>query len=172
MEIRVKNVFLLILLFFIVRLFFYDIVVFQITSILNSGLPPGLRGYISRLLRYLGRDTSVNITTGFLRRLVLVGLFLFLYGKSKIKNVYFNIYLLGFFVYILFMGNPVMASRTSLSFEFFMCPMFASVIKPRVMTWKAWCITGITLFILLLLLITVLQKGNAIPYQSYIGFVQ
>lgn len=165
----IRDVFVLIFLAFSICLFLYPVInllLLTITEIINQ---PILHSYIKRLTSYLSADIEKFISIGFMRRFVFVCLFIWLNGKKKISNIYFNIYMFGYILYILFMGNAILSTRLSASFELFMAPMFAVAIKERVFTWKSVYVSGIISFVLLLLYITVLINGDAIPYQTFIN---
>ena len=172
--IHIKVVSFFILFAFIIRIFLLPVItilLLNVSDIIISKFinQPLLYNRVSDLLHYFITDIEKLINIGFIRRFVVLLLFVYLNGKKRINNIYFNIYLFGYILYIIFMGNVVLSIRFSVPFEIFMAPMFASVIKNNISTWKTINVFGILSLMLLLLFISTLRNGNAIPYQTFLN---
>ena len=147
-----------------VRLFFFGMIISAIEFLFSrfsryTYLFSAVRGYLS-----LGTESLV--TVGFIRRLSFVLLFLLLHGHRKIENVYFNTYLLGVCIYILFMGNSVLSIRFAMSFEAALIPLFADM-RFRFTRKNAHFVLLMSI-LSILLLTTTLLKSNAVPYRTYL----
>jgi hypothetical protein len=165
-KINIKFIFFLIASFFIVRVLLFPAILSILTKIISSVNQPVLVSFLERVSIYLKLKPSVIISIGFIRRLIFLILFIFMNEDKTINNIYFNIYFIGYLIYIFFMGNDVLSTRMSLSFEFFMIPLFTTGFKE--FTRKNIYIICFLSLLLLLLFITILRNGNAIPYQTYL----
>ncbi len=166
-EISVKTVLLLVVGFYIFRVFIFDFVILHLISFLSSKVE---NLFFQRLFIYLNEQGSSLLTVGLIRRLVFISSFLLLNKKRTVSSVYFNAYLVGFFIYIFFLGNTVLSARMSMSFEAMMIPMFANLkIKP---SWKTMhcilivCVVSVALFGYSML------NGKAVPYTSYLFLIK
>lgn len=189
---KIKNIYKLIVIVYIIKLLLYthllNFITFNVSYFLNSPL----QVTISHLLGYLKDNNNVILTIGLIRRLALIILYLCIkrtipdekkYSNSKsiiyknfnsvenkqiIKDYYFNGYLTGVLIYILFMGNEVMANRCSLMFDILMIPMFSNL--------NFKCKINNFYFIALIYLLSIaiyiytLINGTAVPYQSYLFY--
>lgn len=148
----------------VIRFIFFDIVVYTIEFLFlrfnqNTYIFSAVRGY-------LNNGTESILTIGFIRRIIYIALFLLLNGRKSIKNVYFNTYLLGVCIYTVFMGNSVLSNRFSLSFEAALIPLFANL-KFK-LSWKNAHLLACVYILSTALLVMLLSKSNAVPYQSYL----
>lgn len=111
-------------------------------------------------------STSNLLTVGMFRRVVLICIYMLINKKHVIKDIYFNSFWLGSIIYILFIGNEVLANRSSLTLEIMMVPAFANLnIKL-----KGNCIfyLGILFLISLLIYLYTIINGSVIPYCTYL----
>lgn len=163
-RLSIKKIIAIICMTIIVRFFFFDMVVYAIEFLFlrfnkNTYLFSAVRGYLSK-------GTESLFTVGFMRRIVYIVLFLLLNGRKSIQNVYFNTYLLGVCIYTVFMGNSVLSNRFSLSFEVALIPLFSNL--QFKLSWKSTYLLVCVYILSLSLLIMILSKSNAVPYQSYL----
>lgn len=137
-------------------------------SLLEKIQIPALRLYILMVKSHLVNGSSGKIVTmGGIRRLVILFLFILLEGKKRFSNPYFNLYLLGSLMYLLFMGNETMAGRMSMSFEVFAAPFIANLSVKY--SWEKIYVLLAYLFLCILLFIILLSNSpNAIPYKTYL----
>jgi hypothetical protein len=123
--------------------------------------------YFTQLSNYFAVFEFSIFNFGFIRRVVVVVLFIIINKEKKINNCFFNLYLIGTLLYILFMGNDIAAHRFSLCFDVFMIPLFADI----TIKWNYKNIAIVSLFLLLcfvLYTITINAKGYVVPYQTYL----
>jgi hypothetical protein len=124
-----------------------------------------LHGRLSYFILYF-KNREFEITSGFIRRLFIILIFIFLSEKKQIKNSFFNFYFLGFIMFILFSGYEQFAYRMSLCFDVFMIPLFANLkLKSNFRTIVAISMLLIILFFTYWL---PLRNGYAVPYQTYL----
>jgi hypothetical protein len=122
---------------------------------------------LAQLSNYLFINKFSILIPGFIRRIVVIILFILITDKKRISNRYFYLYLIGTFFYILFMGNDIFAYRMSLVFDVFMIPLFADITIKR--TYKNIGIIFSLLIVLFVLYWTTINaKGYVVPYQTYI----
>ena len=167
--IKIKSVVGIIFLLAIIRIFLFSAMTTLMLDVLEANSGSVLYRYIGKAMRYLEMDMKSSIDIGFIRRFVIIILFVLINGRLKINNIYFNIYLYGYMFYILFMGNAVLSNRASASFEFFIVPMFASALKGKYISYKTIHIYAVLAVIMLMLFITTLLNGNAVPYQTFLN---
>lgn len=141
-------------------------------SILEKFQIPALKLYVLMVKSHLLNGGSGKIVTvGGIRRVVILVLFVLLERKKRFCNPYFNVYLLGSLMYLLFMGNETMAGRMSMSFEVFAAPFIAKLSGKY--NWERIYVLLAYLLLCILLFITSLSNSpNAIPYQTYLWGVQ
>jgi hypothetical protein len=158
---KIQTVIIVILLAMFTRLFLLDFLLSVMTFII------GLRtsAMASQLTAYL-IPVDFTITLGFIRRVVIILLFLLLNNKKPVDNCFFNLYLIGFFIYILFMGNDILAYRACLSFDIFVMPLFADL---RIKYTEKNIISTIVLIIILFVTYwSSLMDGYELPYRTYL----
>jgi hypothetical protein len=165
-KLNIRTVFILILCATITRFFLFDLGLSVINSTVHKMNNQTFSGSVDRLIIYLQVESANIISLGYIRRLLFIILFIYINSKKTIHNVYFNIYLAGYILYILFMGNDTLSARMSMSFEFFMIPLFANSFSG--FTMKKFYAVGVLSFVLFLLCVVALRNGNAIPYKSYL----
>jgi hypothetical protein len=158
----IGTIFFLIFLVLIIRIYFLSLGLSILVEIFDKFNKQIFTAFTKRLMIYLTLKPDDIISLGFIRRLVFVIFFVYVNSQKRIANIYFA----GYIIYILFMGNEILATRMSLPFEFFMIPLFANSFNQ--FTMKRFYTIGMLSFILLLLYITTLRNGNAIPYESYL----
>lgn len=162
-EISVRRVWTLVILLLIFKIFVFNFLVAKILEVLSLYIG---NLFLQRLYVYMSLENTFLITVGLIRRLVFLSLFLILYDRKKITDVYFNAYIVGVVIYIVFMGNSVLSSRMSMSYDAMMIPMFANIKFNK--NWKSiYCLIGVCL-ISVALFYVVISGGNAVPYRSYI----
>ena len=159
----VKQIMQIVFAFLLFKIIFFDFIVVKLLAFLSQRVG---NLFLQRLFIYLRGEKSSLITVGLIRRLFFLVLFILLHGRNKIFNMYFNAYLVGFFIYIFFMGNSVLSARLSMSFEAMMIPLFADLkIKGR---WKnMYCVLFVCAISVALFYVSV-SGGNAVPYRSYL----
>ncbi|MBD5436268.1 MAG: EpsG family protein [Treponema sp.] len=164
LRLSIKKIVAIICMTIVIRFIFFDMVVQTIEFLFlrfnqNTYIFSAVRGYLSN-------GTESILTVGLIRRIIYIVLFLLLNGRRNIQNVYFNTYLLGVCIYTLFMGNSVLSNRFSLSFEAALVPLFANLHFK--LSWKNIYLLACVYILSLALLIMLLSKSNAVPYQSYL----
>jgi hypothetical protein len=158
---KIQNVVVVILLAIFLRLFFLNFLMTAIVSMIGTRMS----AMVGQLIGYL-ISVDFTITMGFIRRAVIILLFLILNNGNQVNNCFFNLYLVGFFVYILFMGNDIFAHRMCLSFDVFVIPLFSNIkIK---YTRKNAIISIVLLAILFITYYSPLKDGYALPYRTYL----
>ena len=165
--ISVKKILMLIFAFYIFRVFVFDIVILRVLSFLSSRVE---NLFLQRLYIYMNEEKAAFVTVGLIRRFVFLFCFLLLNKKSAVSDVYFNAYLVGFFIYLFFMGNTVLSSRMSMSFEAMMIPMFANLTVKQ--TWRSMHCLLLVCAIAMALFGYSLSGGKAVPYTSYLLYVK
>ena len=165
-SISVKNVIVYILFFLVVKYLLYAYILTKLISLSTFFLGGTLSEFMQRLLVYLNDDATSIITIGFLRRIAILSVFMIMNNSKKITNFYFQVYLMGFFIYIMVMENSVLSTRVSLPFELFLIPLFADMkIKCTLKNIYALiCLFTISGMIFLYSII----GGNSIPYRTYL----
>ena len=161
------------IVFFVILTLMANLFIVPVTmSILEKIQIPSFKLYILMIKSHLLNGSSGKIVTiGGIRRLVILLLFVLLEGKKRFYNPYFNVYLTGSLMYLLFMGNETMAGRMSMSFEVFAAPFIANLSGKY--SWEKIYVLLAYLFLCILLFITLLSHSpNAIPYQTYLWEVQ
>jgi hypothetical protein len=158
---KIQTVIAVIFLAVFIRLFFLDFLLNIIVSIIGSRASTMAVQLTSYLI-----SIDFTITMGFIRRIIIILLFLILNNGNPVNNCFFNLYLIGFFVYILFMGNDIFAHRICLSFDVFVIPLFADF---KMKYTKKNIIVSILLFIILFVTYwSPLKDGYALPYRTYL----
>jgi hypothetical protein len=123
---------------------------------------------INQAVHYFFYSSDFTITMGFIRRFVIIVLFIILNNRYPVNNCYFNIYLVGFFIYMIFMGNDILAHRMCLSFDVFVIPLYANL---GIRYTRKNLIVIIILFSMLFVNYWSPLKGEgyALPYQTYLN---
>jgi hypothetical protein len=148
----------------LIRFVFFNKFLVLANSLAGTLKQPYLYDVMERAYGYLRDETLLSV--GFLRRIVVILLFVLLNNKKTINNGYFILYLIGVCLYTLFMGNVVLSTRLSLTFEVFMIPMFADL-PLKLNSRNLFCVSVLVL-LLFALHIYALTHGGAIPYRSYL----
>jgi hypothetical protein len=159
---KVKTVIIVVLLAIFIRLFLLDFLL----DIIVFALGTKVSAMTNQLIAYL-ISSDLTITFGFVRRMVIIFVFLIINNENQVNNCFFNLYLVGFFSYMLFMGNDILAHRICLSFDVFVVPLFADL-KIKYIRKNVIAII-ILLIILFLTYWSPLKNGYALPYQTYLN---
>ena len=167
-KIKTSNVFIIILVAFMIRFYLMEVIL----SIFEPFLEriSGVQG-IGRIAMYLRIREIYAIDMGAIRRIVMCILFIILNNKKYINNVYFNLYLLGTVIFILFMGYGILAYRLSLVFDVFLIPLFANI----KIAYNYRNIAAIIVFVAIsfvLYWITInSETANLLPYRTFLSYV-
>ena len=162
---KINAVFALIVIAFIIRLYLMG----NILSVMGLFLEniSGISG-IGRVVMYLRVTEIPTLELGAIRRIVMCILFVLLNNHIKINNAYFNLYLIGTIIFILFMGNDIISYRLSLVFDIFLIPLLANIKTTynyrNIFTLALLVILSFTMY-----WVTLQSKAqNFVPYQTYI----
>jgi hypothetical protein len=156
-------IFLIVLISLIIRFFFIESVFSFIVSCLGSIQ----QSQMEQLIRYFFINEFSLVNLGFIRRISIIMLFIYLNKGNEINNCYFNLYLIGTLLYIFTMGNNIFAYRISLIFDIFIIPLFSNIrINANLRN-----IFLLSVFIILLFLVyfsTISAEDYVVPYKTYI----
>lgn len=163
-SLSLKRIFYITVILLFIKYFVLNYFIDAFIGILHRVTGGALFIYTQRIEGYLKLTTNKRITFGFVRRFIIILFYFILSGKKKDKNLYLNIYFVGFIIYTLFMGNEVLSTRISLPYEVSMVGLFGNISFCKRINLNYIFLTFTVLC--LLIFIVMIRGGNAIPYIS------